>query len=165
MKYTSSISRSITGFAIAVTVTAAFAAEPLVMQAMEEYVHGSDEIAKGEYEQAIVRSLSAVDRGGNKSRISAITNLCIAYTMTRQYEQATDYCDRAVDFGQYEWITLNNRAVLNYLKQDFQASVDDLNLAVATGRADWRATTANLRHVEVQIAAMKAYQIAVARSE
>jgi hypothetical protein len=166
-----SITRSTIGLAglvvfATLATTVIYAAEPLVMQVIDEPVRGSDEIAREEYEQAIAQSLVVVERYNfTKSKLAVLTNLCIGYTMTRQFEEATEFCNHAVEIGQYEWITLNNRAVLNYLKRDFQASADDLNLASDTGHADWQATEANLRQVEIQLAAMEAYQSAVARSE
>lgn len=171
MHYSLSINRSavcLIGSALLASIltTTVFAAEPLVMQSMDHFVHGSDEIATGEYEKAILKSLAAVKRGGStKSRITAATNLCIGYTLTKQYDKAATFCDRAVAFNQYEWITLNNRAVLNCVTRNYQASVDDLQKVIASGRGSWRAAPVNLRHVELELAAMKAYDTALAQTD
>ena len=66
--------------------------EPLVIQVIDEAVRGSDEIAREEFEQAIAKSLVAVERNNfTKSKLAALTNLCIDYTMPRQFEEAIGF--------------------------------------------------------------------------
>jgi hypothetical protein len=70
-------------FATLVT-TVICASEPLVMQGIDEVVRRSDKIAREKYEQVIAKSLIAVERYNfTKSKLAALTNLCIGYTMPR----------------------------------------------------------------------------------
>lgn len=103
-----SITRSTIGLAglvvfATLATTVIYAAEPLVIQVIDEAVRGSDKIAREEYEQAIAKSLVAVERYNfTKSKLAALTNLCIDYTMPRQFEEAIEFCNRAVEVGHYE---------------------------------------------------------------
>ena len=104
-------------------------AEELVMGTITADVAGTNDVLDGNYAEGIRKSHLYVDAASNVRRVAARTNLCIAYTATRQYEDATKWCDAAIEVGRRVSITKNNRAVLAYLMGNYDFSTELLSEA------------------------------------
>jgi len=109
---------------------------------------GGDSLIAGNYDKAI----SEIERrspSDNLGSLAAATNLCVAYTMTHQWEQAKSRCDAAIagarvsdadgvfDFGVGREKRLataySNRAVFNWLHNQKKEAVADLSKARSRG--------------------------------
>jgi hypothetical protein len=119
------------------------AAKALVMSVYLDAV-GGDSLIAGDYERAINK---IANRGSsdNLGSLAVATNLCVAYTMTHQWEEAKSRCDAAIagarasdadavfDFGASRDKRLataySNRAVFNWLRNQKPAAVADLSKA------------------------------------
>ncbi len=104
-------------------------AEEMVMVTITTDMAGTDEILDGKYLEAIPKSLYYVDTSSNIRRVAARTNLCVAYTATRQYDEAVKWCDAAVEVGRRAKVTKNNRAILAYMMGDYDTSAKLLSEA------------------------------------
>ena len=83
----------------------------------------------GNYTLAIERLERRVE---DKNRFSDIhlTNLCTAYVVTQQFEDAAKICDEAVEAdGEYVGTAYNSRGVLRALQYDFVAAMGDFKEA------------------------------------
>ena len=97
-------------------------ADELIMGTITSDVPGTDEILDGDYLAGISKSKKYVDAGSNVRRVAARNNLCVAYTATRQYDDAVKWCDAAIEVGRRGGIVKNNRAVLAYQMGEYEAS-------------------------------------------
>ena len=104
-------------------------AEELIMGTIAADVAGTNDILDGNYLEGIRKSHRYVDSASNARRVAARTNLCVAYTATRQFDEATKWCDAAIAVGRRAWVTKNNRAVLAYLMGDYDSSTQLLSEA------------------------------------
>jgi hypothetical protein len=102
---------------------------------------GGDTLLAGDYNTAI-RKIESRGSYDDIHTLAANTNLCVAYTMTKQWEAAQSKCDKAVmgarvsdaddvfDFGAGRDRRLataySNRAVLNWLQSRPQKAVADV---------------------------------------
>lgn len=130
----------------ALSLTNALADVPgkaLVMSAYLDTI-GGDSLLAGKYEDAI-NTIVRRNPSDYLGSLAAATNLCVAYTMTHQWEQAKSRCDAAIvgarardaddvfDFGLGRDKRLataySNRAVFNYLHDQKSAAVADLSKA------------------------------------
>jgi hypothetical protein len=105
---------------------------------------GADSVLAGDYTSAI-RKITSHSSSDSMGSLAAATNLCVAYTMTRQWDEAKSKCDGAVigarlsdaddvfDFGaarQKRMATAySNRAVFNWLRKERQKAVADVTRA------------------------------------
>lgn len=145
----------------------AYGAQPFRMVAAVN-APGGDQIVKGDYEAAVRRARadrsSAVDVA-----LWRATNLCVAYTMTGQAEDATGACDRAVELSRLPaaagyspanrgveraWVHVN-RGVERWLAGDLAAAEADFTTA--------RAHAPQADFVKDNAAAFEARMEAVAR--
>ena len=62
-----------------------------------------------------------------------LTNLCMGYTLKREYEQAASYCDQAVASYRGTKVPYNNRGVLRALQGDYEGAMADLRKAGCVG--------------------------------
>lgn len=104
-------------------------AEELIMGTIASDVSGTNDILDGDYLAGIRKSKRYVDTASNVRRVAARTNLCVAYTATRQYDDAVKWCDAAIEVNRRAWVTKNNRAVLAYLMGDYDVSAQLLSEA------------------------------------
>jgi hypothetical protein len=149
---TTKVTRAIVAFApiavlsSALSLTNAQADVPgktLVMSVYLDTAAGNSVLA-GDY-QAAIRRIESHPASDNQGSLAAATNLCVAYTMTQQWDAARSKCDGAVigarlsdaddvfDFGagrQKRMATAySNRAVFNWLRQERQKAVADVTRA------------------------------------
>jgi hypothetical protein len=105
---------------------------------------GAESVLAGDYKSAI-RKIESRRPSDNMGSLQAATNLCVAYTMSQQWDEAKSKCDGAVvgarasdaddvfDFhaGQNRRLATaySNRAVLNWLRNERQRAVADVTRA------------------------------------
>ena len=105
---------------------------------------GGESLIAGNYERAFAQ-LAHQTPSDNLGSLAVATNLCVAYTMTHQWEQAKANCDAAIvdarahdadgvfDFSA-GWAkrlatAYSNRAVLNWLRNQKREAVADVTKA------------------------------------
>jgi hypothetical protein len=125
-----------------------------------------------EYEAAIAAA-SRNHAMAAETQLGASTNLCVAYTLTREFEQALAPCNKAVSMaGAFRHTVLlssasrevlakalSNRGVLRALSNDTAGASADFEKATAMQRS-WAAANANLTRLKD----MPSYSAAVARA-
>lgn len=104
-------------------------AAELIMGTIASDVSGTNDILDGDYLAGIRKSKRYIDTASHVRRVAARTNLCVAYTATRQYDDAVKWCDAAIKVNRRAWVTKNNRAVLAYLMGDYDVSAQLLSEA------------------------------------
>jgi hypothetical protein len=118
-------------------------AKALVMSVYMDAI-GGDSLLAGNYEDAI-KKIARRSPTDNLGSLAVATNLCVAYTMTHQWEEAKSRCDAAIagarmsdaddvyDFGASREKRLataySNRAVFNWIHNQKRAAVADLSKA------------------------------------
>jgi hypothetical protein len=123
----------------------------LVLSGYADGVEGSN-LLTGRYD-AVVRRLAAHGVPFFADEVSASTNLCIAYIMTRAWKAAHAACDEALRDAQLEVtdptigsrmlhdeavaIAYSNRAVLKAIDGQPASAADDMGKARALSRADF----------------------------
>lgn len=65
-------------------------------------------------------------------RTPVLIDLCVAYTMVRDFEAGDEYCDQAVDAGWYQGLALNNRGVMKMARGDYEDAIADFRAATET---------------------------------
>jgi hypothetical protein len=119
---------------------------------------GGSDIAKGDYAAAIAAA-KHVPVYNSESSLIALTNLCVAYTITRAFDKATPACDRALtlakaaDSSIHLPVThaatiraLTNRGVLRAVSGDLTSATTDFRAASGM-RGTWRAPVRNLAYL------------------
>jgi hypothetical protein len=149
---TTKVTRAIVAFAPIAVLSSALsltnaqadtAGKTLVMSAYVDTAAG-DSVLAGDYRSAI-RKIESRNPPDNAGSLAAATNLCVAYTMTQQWDAARSKCDGAVlgarlsdaddvfDFGagraRRMATAYSNRAVLNWLRNDRQKAITDVTRA------------------------------------
>ena len=127
-------------------------AEELVMGTIPSDVPGTNEILDGDYKAGIQLSERYVNAGHNLRKLAARTNLCVAYTALKQYDDAAKWCDSAMEVERRAWVTKNNRAVLAYMVGDYTASQQLLSEAREAGGGKLSAMSRNFHVVEIAVA-------------
>jgi hypothetical protein len=146
------VTRAIVAFApIAVLSSALFltnahAEDPGKSLVMSVYLDtaGADSVLAGDYKSAI-RKIGSRRPSDNMGSLAAATNLCVAYTLSQQWDEAKSTCDGAVigasasdaddvfDFGAARGKRLataySNRAVFNWLHNERQKALADVTRA------------------------------------
>lgn len=93
-------------------------------------VNGVREIETGNFEKGIRKSIASLNKSTAPAlRKPLLDNLCVAHIALNELEQAQQYCDLAVNTGRQSAISYNNRAVLNFVAGNKQASIDDISEA------------------------------------
>lgn len=136
-------------------------AEELVMSTITSDVPGTNEILDGNYSEGIRQSEGYVNASYNLRKAAARNNLCVAYTALKQFEDATKWCDAAIEVGRRVSVTKNNRAVLAYLMGDYDFSTQLLSEAreAAGGFMSAPKLNHNEHVVELKIAELKGEKI------
>jgi len=104
---------------------------------------GADSVLAGDYQSAI-RKIQSRRPSDNMGSLEVATNLCVAYTLTQQWDEAKSKCDGAVigagasdgddvfDFGAARRrlaTAYSNRAVFYWLRNERQKAVADVTRA------------------------------------
>ncbi len=96
-------------------------------------VPGTREIESGNPEKAIRISKVYLPRIGPRRKVAVLTNLCIGHMLTKEFDQAEQYCDQAVSRPNERSVTHNNRGVLKALQGDYAAAQQDFAIASEAG--------------------------------
>lgn len=112
------------------STSAAFAGSAMELTTADKDIRGKRDVETGNYREGIIKLELALTRTNLATEKAPIlVNLCVAYTATRELARAAEYCDAAVDNGVDLATAYNNRAVLNMIRGDVEASVADLEKA------------------------------------
>jgi tetratricopeptide (TPR) repeat protein len=158
--YLSTIGRRLvaTGVVALAACQFAYAEEDMQFQALlhDKDIYGAEDIADGRYELGIERLARRVDntRGPFTTRVPALIDLCVAYTMTEQFDKAEQACDEAVDSGWYSGYAYNNRGTYNIAIGNYAAAVRDFQAAIDARGADDIAR-ANLANAQERLLAQQ----------
>jgi tetratricopeptide (TPR) repeat protein len=122
----------------------------------DKALYGAEDIENGQYEAGIEKLSKRADGGrqAHSTRVPALIDLCAAYTMTQQHEKAQEACDRAVESGWYSGHAYNNRGAYNISIGNYEAAIEDFELALE-GRGADRVARSNLEHARTQLVAMQ----------
>lgn len=112
------------------------------VMSVHNHVPGHKQMDAGDYEKAIVTSLNA--RRSPVWKVSAETNLCVSYTVIKQYDRAWRSCSRAIkaarsdrrlypslrrDSGTVLAQLYSNRGVLRAMSEDLEGAAKDFSKA------------------------------------
>jgi len=113
-------------------------------------VGGGTDLVAGDYQTALAALTKPKRKLAVRDPLTTSTNLCVAYTMTKQWEMARTACDEAITEAKHErlrspaWtystrlkqnsyvaLAYSNRAVLNWLSNNSAGAEQDLSSAAA----------------------------------
>ncbi len=104
--------------------------DTLEIRTADKEVWGTREVESGDYVKGIEKLKTRLNPSGvSHFQGPILINLCVAYTATHDFENATRYCNRAVDNGYKRGLAYNNRGVLHYLTGNVDASIADFEKA------------------------------------
>jgi len=99
-------------------------------------VPGTFEIEFGEIDKAIRISKVWLPHIDRRKKVAVLSNLCIGYIRSNEFDQAEEYCDRAVEQPNQKTVSYNNRGVLKALKGDYAGAMQDFASALNAGCSD-----------------------------
>jgi len=108
-------------------------AEGWELRSAPEMVPGTREIESGKIDVAIGKSEVHLPHVAQQKKVAVLTNLCIAYILKNDFDRADDYCDEAVERPNEKAVSYNNRGVLNALRGDLEAAMQDFDKAAKSG--------------------------------
>lgn len=78
-----------------------------------------------------VESFSINERSGRTSRFlyDGYNALCISLTADKQFSEAMDACNAAINHSPKRWQAINSRGSLNYTSENFEAALRDYKKA------------------------------------
>jgi tetratricopeptide (TPR) repeat protein len=131
-------------------------AEPFEVMMHQSDVIGARDIESGDYAKGVKRLLTRLGSGKQSYSVRApiFIDLCAGYTLLEDFDQATRYCDDAVEAGWYAGLALNNRGALKIAKGDYESAIDDFVAALRASGADAMARR-NLQRTVAKMAAIR----------
>ena len=117
-------------------------------------VYGAEDIAAGRYGIGIERLSARTEKQPHAKRVPALIDLCAAYTMVGELDNAEKACDAAVDSGWYSGHAYNNRGTYHIATGNYEAAVSDFQAAV-DGRGADREARANLEFAQERLVAQQ----------
>ncbi len=111
-------------------------AEAWELRTAPDAVPGTHEIESGKIDKAIRISKVWLPHIARQEKVAVLTNLCIGYILSKEFDQAGEYCDRAVERRNDEAVSYNNRGVLKALQGDYEGAVQDFANASNAGCAN-----------------------------
>lgn len=140
-----------------VGITTAQAVSPFELVTHPTNVYGVDKVASGDLEIGIKRLNMRLgsETQARSVRAPILIDLCVGYTMLKEFEAASKACNQAVDIGWYSGLAYNNRGVLNIAKGDYEAAIRDFQAAIDESGAD-RVAGRNLDRATERLAEVKA---------
>jgi hypothetical protein len=123
-----------------ITAAFVFAAIPSVSNAdgwelrttLDE-VPGTREIESGNFDKAIRISRVRLPHVSQKQKVAVLTNICIGYIMNKDFDEAENYCNQAVERPNEKVVSYNNRGVLKALQGDYNGAMRDFVSAAKSG--------------------------------
>ena len=108
-------------------------AEAWELRTAPDTVPGTREIESGQIEKALRISEIQLPHASQFKKVAVLTNLCIGYILSNDFEQAEDFCDQAVARRNDKAVSHNNRGILKMLQGDYSSAMQDFAIAVETG--------------------------------
>ena len=115
------------------TIPSISTAEAWELRTTPNAVPGTHEIESGKIDKAIRLSNAWLPHVVKEKKVAVLTNLCIAYTLSKEFDQAEDYCDKAVERPNNKTVSYNNRGVLKAMQGDYEGAVQDFANAANAG--------------------------------
>lgn len=131
------------------------AGEPFELMTHHTYVSGKEEVDTGKYEAGIAKLEKKLTKALPHSlKTPALIDLCVAYTIQREIDQATVVCDKAMESGWYSGLAYNNRGVLQIAKGNYEQAIRDFEEAIRHSGADAMAKR-NLGRAQARLAEVR----------
>ncbi|MGI9341343.1 MAG: hypothetical protein ACR2QV_00730 [Gammaproteobacteria bacterium] len=129
---------------------------PLELVTHDSDVYGIRAVQDGDYEKGIEQLKGQLGhaRMAHGKRTPVLIDLCVAYTMVRDFEAADEYCNQAVDAGWYQGLALNNRGVMKMAQGDYEDAIADFQAATET-RGATAVSKRNLARAQQTLAARR----------
>jgi Flp pilus assembly protein TadD len=150
------IRTSLVGIAALFVSGAVMAAGNYQLQTSEAEVYGTRTIERGEFERGAEQLNLALSVAGDARMMRApvLNNLCVAYTMKGQLEQANAYCNDSVANGRELDLAYNNLGVLAVAQGNLAAAISNFEAALSENKSDLIARQ-NLRLAQQQLASLE----------
>lgn len=118
---------TVIGLVISGAVMASEPESTTVIGVNEDLSAGARALQMKDYEEGIRLTIEGLKfESKRRNRVSGLSNICAGYTGLRQYAEALENCDEAIELDDKNWHAFNNRA-LAYLGQgDIEAAKRDL---------------------------------------
>lgn len=162
------IRTGLAGIAALLISGAVMAADNYQLQTSESEVYGTRTIERGEFERGAEQLNVALSVAGDARvlRAPVLNNLCVAYTMKGQLEQADAFCNDYVANGRELDLAYNNLGVLAIAQGNLPAAISSFEAAIRENSSDQIARQ-NLRRAQQQLASLEGSkeQLASADSE
>ena len=116
----------------------ALAAGQFRMQTSDAEVYGTRAIERGDYTEAADQLDLALELAGDARMMRApvLNNLCVAFTMKSELDQAAAYCDEYVTNGRELNIAFNNRGVVAAAQGNYADAVANFEAALDENPSD-----------------------------
>ncbi|MCC7259351.1 MAG: tetratricopeptide repeat protein [Gammaproteobacteria bacterium] len=132
----------------------ALAGDPLQMQLHWAEISGVRQLEFGNYERGVQRLEARLAVAPLPSlRAPILIDLCVGYTLLKQFDDAEAACDAAIATGHYEGMAFNNRGVVHMLQGRHEAAMADFR--TARGNFSNTLARANIERAGEQIAAIE----------
>ena len=95
-------------------------------------VPGTREIESGNIDKAIRISMVRLPQVSQQQKVSVLTNLCIGYIIIKDFDEAENYCNQAVERPNAHSVSYNNRGVLKALQGDYNGAMRDFASAAGS---------------------------------
>lgn len=117
-------------------------------------VRGASDVENGNLDAGIEKLQKHLGKGRqpHNVRVPILIDLCIAHTMRKEFDEATAYCDQAVETGWYQGLAYNTRGVLSIAMGDYEAAATNFELAIEGSGAEGIAKR-NLKRAQREILA------------
>ncbi len=158
-----SITKTVLGTAAATVTFGLFStpatAEEAVfkLQTTDRAMYGTRQVDDGQFGAGADRLEHMLSLAGSSRslRQPALNDLCVAYTMLRDFEAAETRCNESVENGRSTGLALNNRGVMRIATGDYDGGVQDFAAALEEGGAR-TAASANLLRAQQRVAELRA---------
>jgi tetratricopeptide (TPR) repeat protein len=127
---------AVTAALLLATLPSVSNAEAWELRTAPDTVPGTHEIESGKIDKAIRLSTAWLPHIARQEKVAVLNNLCIGYILSKEFDQAEEYCDRAVEHLADRTVSYNNRGVLRALQGDYDGAVQDFASASSADCAD-----------------------------
>lgn len=127
------------------------------LQTTDRALYGSREVDQGNFAAGAARleKMLALAGSSRSLRQPALNDLCVAYTMLRDFEAAQARCQESVANGRSTGLALNNRGVMKIAAGEYDSGVQDFVAALEAGGAS-RVARENLSLAQQRVAEIRA---------
>jgi tetratricopeptide (TPR) repeat protein len=101
-------------------------------------VYGKYALLEGKVDLSIERLERQLARTSSHRNLAPVLiDLCVAYTVKRDFDKARERCDAAIENGWSLSTAYNNRGVMHVARGDYLAAVDDFEMAIGKRKTQW----------------------------